>query len=100
MLVIAGHLKTSAALIDDLATTLRSLVEPTLREDGCLNYHFAIDDHDAGTLLVFERWRDETALTVHLSQPSVQAVLGSWADKIDISGVSKFDAANERGFLD
>lgn len=100
MLILAGHLKTSPDLIEDLAATLRSLVEPTLKEDGCLNYHFAIDDPEAGTLLVFERWRDEAALTTHLSQPAVQNVLGSWADRIDISGVRKFDATNERGFLD
>lgn len=100
MIVLAGHLKTSPDLVEDLAATLRSLVEPTLKEDGCLNYHFAIDDAAAGTVLVFERWRDEQALQVHLAQPSVTGVLGAWADRIDITGVRKFDASNERGFID
>jgi quinol monooxygenase YgiN len=100
MLVLAGHLRTSPELIDALAATLRALVEPTLKEDGCLNYHFAIDDREAGTLLVYERWRDDAALAAHLAQPKVQGVLGSWAEKIDVSGVRKFDTANERGFMD
>lgn len=100
MIILAGHLKTAPDLVEELAATLRGLVEPTLKEDGCLNYHFAIDDPAAGTILVFERWRDEAALQTHLAQPAVTAVLGGWADRIDISGVRKFDAANERGFMD
>lgn len=100
MLILAGHLKTHPDLVADLAATLRSLVEPTLREDGCHNYHFAIDSEEDGTVLVYERWRDQAALTAHLSQPAVISILGAWGDRIDTSGVRKFDASNERGFMD
>lgn len=100
MIVLAGHLKTAPDLVEDLAATLRGLVKSTLKEDGCLNYHFAIDDPAAGTVLVYERWRDEAALATHLSQPSVTGVLGNWAARIDTSGVRKFDTSNERGFMD
>jgi quinol monooxygenase YgiN len=100
MIILAGHLKTSPALTVELAVTLRLLVESTLREDGCLAYHFAVDSIEDGTVLVYERWRDQEALSAHLAQPSVLAVLGAWADRIDTSGVRKFDAANERGFMD
>lgn len=100
MLVLAGHLRTTPALVDELAAALRSLVARTLQEDGCHNYHFAVDDREAGTVLVFERWRDDAALAAHLAQPAVQDLLGSWAERIDVSGVRKFDAANERGFMD
>lgn len=100
MLILTGHLKTSPEHVVELAETLRSLVPATLQEDGCLNYHFAVDSLEEGTVLVFERWRDQAALNVHLGQPSVLAVLGGWADRIDTSGVRKYDAANERGFMD
>jgi len=100
LLILAGHLKTRPDLVAELAATLRTLVEPTLKEDGCLNYHFAVDRSEDGTVLVYERWRDQDALAAHLSQPSVTGVLGAWADKIDTSGVRKFDAGNERGFMD
>jgi quinol monooxygenase YgiN len=100
MIVLAGHLKTSPALVGDLAETLRALVSSTLEEEGCLAYHFAIDDAAAGTVLVYERWRDDAALSAHLAQPRVRDVLGAWSEKIDVSCVRKFDAANERGFMD
>ncbi|GGC13523.1 hypothetical protein GCM10011494_35450 [Novosphingobium endophyticum] len=100
MIILAGHLKTSPDFVFDLANTLRALVEPTLKENGCLNYHFAIDSEEEGTVLVYERWRDQDSLSMHLSQPSVTGVLGAWGDRIDTSGVRKFDASNERGFMD
>ena len=100
MIILAGFLKTSPELAEELAATLRSLIEPTLREDGCLAYCMALDSREQGTVLVYERWRDEAALGAHLAQPTIVDVLGGWADRIDTSGVRKFDAANERGFLD
>lgn len=100
MLILAGHLKTHPDLVAELTRTLRALVGPTLDEDGCLNYHFAIDSPEDGTVLVYERWRNQDALSAHLSQPSVMDVLGTWADKIDTTGVRKFDASAERGFMD
>ncbi|MES2300688.1 MAG: antibiotic biosynthesis monooxygenase [Pseudomonadota bacterium] len=99
MIILAGHLKTSPALVEDLAAALGSLVADTLKEDGCLDYHFAIQDKAAGSILVYERWRDQDALNTHLCLPAIGAVLGGWADRIEIA-VRKFDATNERGFMD
>ena len=100
MIILTGHLKTSPQLVGQFLDALNSLVEPTMKEDGCLNYHFAIDSAQDGTVLVYERWRDEAALAAHLAQPSILAVLGDWSDRIDTAGVRKFDASNERGFMD
>ncbi len=99
MIIIAGHMTTTPELVHDLAAALSGLVPATLREDGCINYSFAIEDAAAGTVLVYERWRDQAALSVHLAQPAIAAVLGGWADKVSID-VTKFDATNPRGLMD
>ena len=99
MIIIAGHLMTSPALVAELAAALASLVADTVKEDGCLDYHFAIDDAAKGSILVYERWCDQDALNAHLAQPAIGAVLGGWADRIEIA-VHKFDASNQRGFMD
>lgn len=99
MIILAGHLKTSPDLVEELSAALNSLVDDTIKEDGCLDYHFAIDDKARGTVLVYERWRDEASLNTHLAQPAIGAVLGGWADRIEIM-VRKFDASNERGFTE
>jgi hypothetical protein len=69
MIILAGHLKTSPDLVDELLAALDSLLEDTRKEQGCLDL------------------------------PAIGAVLGGWADKIEIA-VRKFDAANERGFTE
>ncbi|MCW1381883.1 antibiotic biosynthesis monooxygenase [Novosphingobium sp. KCTC 2891] len=99
MIILAGHLKTSPEHVEELAAALQSLVADTLLEDGCLDYNFAIQDRAAGAILVYERWRDQDALNTHLALPAIGAVLGGWADRIEIA-VRKFDAANERGFTE
>jgi quinol monooxygenase YgiN len=99
MVIIAGHIKTRPELVEKLANVLRSLVPATLEEDGCLSYAFALDSKEQGTVLVYERWRDQAALDAHLSQPTVLELLGGWADKIELD-VRKFDASNERGFAE
>lgn len=99
MIIVAGHIKTDPSRVEKLASLLRSGRERARSEDGCLAYEFALDEKDAGTILVYERWRDQAALNTHLSQPEIGELLGGWADKIEIQ-VKKFDASNERGFGD
>lgn len=95
MLIIAGHILTDPSSVEELACDLRALIPRTLKEDGCLGYAFALDDAEKGSILVYERWRDETSLAAHLSQPSIAELMGKWAGKIEIAA-RKFDAANER----
>ncbi|MFM6854599.1 MAG: putative quinol monooxygenase [Sphingopyxis sp.] len=99
MIILAGHLITRPDLVEELHATLSTLVADTVQEEGCLDYHFAIDDRAAGTILVFERWADQAALDAHLALPAIGAVLGGWADRITIA-VRKFDATNERAFTE
>ena len=97
MIIIAGHIKTDPSQVEELARVLRFGREKTRTEDGCLAYEFALDEKEAGTVLVYERWRDQASLDTQLAQPEVGALLGGWADKIEIQ-VRIFDASNERGF--
>jgi len=99
MLIIAGHILTDPSSVEDLARDLRAGVERTLKEDGCLAYAFALDDAEKGSILVYERWRDEASLAAHLSQPEIGELIGKWAGKFEIA-VGKFDASNERGLTD
>lgn len=99
MLIIAGHILTDPSSVEDLARDLRAGIPRTLREDGCLGYAFALDDAEKGSILVYERWRDQDALTAHLSQPEIGELMGKWAGRFEIA-VSKFDASNERGLTD
>lgn len=96
MIIIMGHISTEPELVHDLVADLRAGLERSRAEDGCLFYSFTLDDADAGTVHVGERWRDEESLAAHLSTPEIGEMLGRWVGKISLD-VRKFDASNERG---
>lgn len=95
MLIIAGHIITDPSLAESLAADLRAGRERTRAEDGCLAYNFALDDADKGSVLVYERWRDQALLDVHLATPEVAELMGGWVDKIQLA-VKIYDVSAER----
>lgn len=52
---------------------LLKLVEPTRREDGCINYDLHQKQGDPATFVFYENWRDRAALDVHAESPHIRA---------------------------
>jgi quinol monooxygenase YgiN len=73
LILIAGFLKYPPGGIDKLRGEMEKVVEATRREDGCINYDFAIDISDPTRLIVFERWRDQDALDAHIKSAHIAA---------------------------
>ena len=95
MIIIAGHVFTDPADIHALVADARATLPKARAFDGCLFFSQTLDDPDAGSMLVFEQWRDEAALTAYLAQPHVVDIFARWADRMR-NEVRKFDVANER----
>jgi len=55
----------------------RTMVEPTRKEPGCIEYDLCQDAADPTRFAMIETWRDEAALAVHLAQPSLQKAVGA-----------------------
>jgi len=92
MIVITGQIFTDQETLPKLYARLKALCEPTRAEDGCLFYHMAMENGDAGTILAAEGWRDTDALQAHLAQPAITALLsdfaGSFTNDVQIHEVS------------
>jgi quinol monooxygenase YgiN len=73
LILIAGFLKYPPGGIDQLKDEMENVIEATRREDGCINYDFAVDIGDPTRLIVFERWRDQEALDEHIKSPHIAA---------------------------
>ena len=73
MILIAGFLKYPPGEIEKLKDDMQKVVEATRREEGCINYDFAVDITDPTRLIVFERWRDHEALDGHIGSPHMTA---------------------------
>ena len=79
LLTVIAHMKALPGKEDQLRAELEQLVEPTLAEDGCVNYdlHVAVDD--PATFFFYENWTDPGKLEAHLGNSH----LVEFAGKLD-----------------
>jgi quinol monooxygenase YgiN len=59
----------------DLQRALISLVAPTRKETGCLNYDLHVSPEDAGKFLFHENWTSKAHLDAHLQNTHIQVLL-------------------------
>ena len=74
-LTVVAQIKAKPGKEDQVRQELLSLVAPSRKDAGCLNYdlHQALDNP---TLFLFhENWTSEALLEQHLQKPDLQAVL-------------------------
>ena len=64
----------------ELKKALISLVAPTRRETGCLNYDLHILPEDPTKFLFHENWTTKAALDAHLQTPHIQVLLPRLGD--------------------
>jgi len=69
MIVLTGTIRLPADKLDAARPLLKTLIEETNKEDGCLYYRFGQDVLDAGLIVISEAWRDEDAVRAHLGAP-------------------------------
>src|SRR5579859_1057391 len=74
-LTVIAHVKARPGREADVRKELLSLVAPSRKDPGCVNYdlHQAVDD--PASFLFHENWASKAHLDQHLSKPDLQAVL-------------------------
>jgi quinol monooxygenase YgiN len=86
--VVVGSFTARAGKEQEAEDALRSLVEPTHDEQGCILYALHRGTDDPRRLTFIERWDSREALDAHLSSPHVEAVLaraeGLFGDSAEI----------------
>lgn len=68
MIQINGTITLAPGTIADNPDTveaIKTMVATSRAEDGCIDYTFAQDLSDPDTIIIYERWRDQEALTAH-----------------------------------
>ena len=58
-----------------LRAALLALVEPTLKEPGCLGYTYHVDPKDAARFLSYETWASQADFEAHMKSPHVQRLV-------------------------
>ncbi len=63
---VIAKVKARPDKVDELRSTLSSLVEPTRKEAGCLSYNLLQNNEDPTDFALVEEWESEAALKSHL----------------------------------
>ena len=65
MIQINGRITLPEGVLEQARAAIVTMAKASQAEDGCLDYTFAEDLTAPGTLILFERWRDEAAVDAH-----------------------------------
>jgi quinol monooxygenase YgiN len=68
---LVGQARAKPGKADALEALLLSLVAPTRRESGALEYHVHRDRTDDGLFVFYEAWQSLDHLKTHLQQPYI-----------------------------
>lgn len=70
---VLAHFKAKKGMDEELKEALKKLIQPTLAEDGCLNYelHQSIDNKDE--FMFYENWASKEAHAKHNLTPHIKA---------------------------
>lgn len=68
-IVIIARLKAEEGLEEGLLTELRSLVEASQKEEGCIQYTLHRLEDVPTDFMIYEIWRNQKSLDEHTLQP-------------------------------
>lgn len=72
---------------EKLETLLRSVVEPTLREEGCISYQVNRDIANPRRFVFTEEWHSRADLDRHLATPHLRTLAAQVPELIESSDV-------------
>ena len=78
MVILAGTIRIGAGQRAAALAPMRTMIEATRAESGCLAYSFALDALDDHLVRIFEVFRDDAALAEHRASPHMSAWRASW----------------------
>lgn len=94
MITSTIRITVSDSLNSEIVRLLRSLIEPTRVETGCISCGLYKDLHDPGILIWVEDWDTQDDLERHLRSPQYTKVLAA-LDMSDAQPELRFDTVVE-----
>lgn len=72
-LVVVARIEANAGKEDLVLTALSKLIEPTLKEAGCIQYDLHQDNDNPTLFLFYEIWENRKLWQDHLKSPHILA---------------------------
>jgi quinol monooxygenase YgiN len=79
-LTVVAEMRAKPGREQDLRNALLSLIEPTRKEQGCVQYDLHVHTDDPARFVFYENWASRERLTIHLDSPHLRAFVAASAD--------------------
>lgn len=88
LLTVIAYMRAAPGKEDELRAALESLVEPTSKEDGYVNYDLHESVEQPGTFFFYENWESAEHLDAHLATPHLTHFASIMGDLLDEDGLT------------
>jgi quinol monooxygenase YgiN len=96
-ILIAGMVRVPPENVARFKPHMEKMLAASRAEDGCLAYSYAVDVEDPGLIRVFEAWRDQAVLDVHLRSLHLAEWRAAWpAFGVSDRRLFAYEVASER----
>ncbi|NWG02657.1 MAG: antibiotic biosynthesis monooxygenase [Syntrophaceae bacterium] len=72
---VIARIKARPNKVNELLSILKSLVEPTRKESGCIQYDLLQNNEDPTDFTLIEEWQNDTALQSHFATEHFKGAL-------------------------
>ena len=88
LLTVIAFMRAKQGQEDRLRTALESLVEPTSKEAGYVNYDLHESVEQPGTFFFYENWESGEHLDAHLQTPHLVEFASGMGELLDEQGLT------------
>ena len=89
---VIANFKAKSDQKETLEALLKSVIEPTLQEEGCLKYELYISENDSSRYFFLEEWRSREDLDIHLASDYIQSLFGNIQSLIESNDIVEIQA--------
>ena len=82
LLTVVAEMQAKPGKEDALRRAVLALIEPTRREDGCVQYDLHVHSSDPSRFVFYENWTSQAHLDRHAASPHIQEFRTEIADLV------------------
>ena len=83
ILTIIARIEAKKEKLDLVKIEITKLIEPTLQEEGCMQYDLHQDNENPAHFIFFEKWESKELLQAHLSSSHMKNYVAATKDSVE-----------------
>jgi len=82
LLTVVAEMQAQPGKEEALRRAVLALIEPTRKEDGCVQYDLHVHSNDPARFVFYENWTSQAHLDRHAASPHIQEFRTAIADLV------------------